>query len=229
VRKWGLIAAAAAAVAVLAIAIVGSAAQAQTPPDGRGPSQRGQQFMQSLAEKLGVTVEQLRSATRETRNQLIDQAVAAGRLTREEGEWLKSGPGRGAGQQGPMRGMSGMRGMGGMGGVFSMSRIQTILAGSLGISEDALRAKLREGKSLAEIGAESGRTPEMLKNTLVTQMRADMQAQVTAGRLSQRAADRIIAGLDRMLLRIINAKPGERMQRQQSGPQAPGGPHGRGR
>jgi hypothetical protein len=68
-----------------------------------------------LAQQLGVSVDQLRSATREVRNQLIDQAVAAGRITKEQGDRLKQGPGMGPGnQQG--RGNRVPRNQGGAGG-----------------------------------------------------------------------------------------------------------------
>ena len=186
---------------------------AQTPPgggQGQGQGQGRQRGLEMLAQQLGVTVEQLRNASREVRNQLIDQAVAAGRITKEQGDRLKQGPGTGPqNQQGP--GNRGPRSQGGMRGFdrTAFTDIHATLAGSMGLTKEQLNAELRAGKSLADVGAAHGRTPEMLKNTVLTQMKADLQAQVAAGKMTQQTADRILAGADRMLLRMINAKPGQ--------------------
>jgi hypothetical protein len=196
-------------------------ASAQTPPgggQGQGQGQGRQRGLEMLAQQLGVTVEQLRNATRETRNQLIDQAVAAGRITKEQGDRLKQGPGMAQGnQQG--RGNRGPRDQGGMRGFdrSAFTDIHATLAGSMGLTKEQLTAELRAGKSLADVGAAHGRTPEMLKNTILTQMKADLQAQVTAGKINQGTADRILAGADRVLLRMINGKRGQ-FQQGQMGP-----------
>jgi hypothetical protein len=160
-----------------------------------------------LAQQLGVSVEQLRNATRDVVNQLIDQAVASGKITKQQADRLKAGPNRD--RQGNQQGQRNRDGMRGRFGIPGFTDIYGTLAGSLGITEDQLRSELRSGKSLADVGAERGRTPEMLKNTLITQIKADLQAQVTAGRMNQRTADRIVAGLDRVLLNLINAKRGQ--------------------
>ncbi|HLF77451.1 MAG TPA: hypothetical protein VJB57_08160 [Dehalococcoidia bacterium] len=231
-KKWGmagLAVVAAGALAFGALSTVG-VAQAQTPPGGGSGSSRSGRGLEMLAQQLGVSVDQLRNATQQVMTQLIDQAVASGRITKEQGDRLKAGPNRDRNnQQGQRnRDRDGMRG--GFGG-FGFSDIYGTLAGSLGITKDQLQSELRSGKSLAEIGAERGRTPEMLKNTLLTQIKADLQAQVTAGKINQRVADRMVAGLDRVLLRMINAKRGQ-FQPGQTGPRfgqpgqqgAPGGP-----
>jgi hypothetical protein len=71
----------------------------------------GETISQIAAEK-GLTAEQFTALMSEARSQAIDQAVKAGTLTQEQGDWLKTrGAGMmGAGQRGAGRG--GMRGQG---------------------------------------------------------------------------------------------------------------------
>ena len=230
-RKWGMAGLAVVTTGAIAFGVLSTAgvASAQTPPgggQGQGQGQNRQRGLEMLAQQLGVTVEQLRTATREVRNQLIDQAVAAGRITKEQGDRLKQGPRMGPGnQQG--QGNRGPRNQGGMRGFdrSALTDIYATLAGSMGLTKEQLTAELRAGKSLADVGAAHGRTPDMLKNTILTQMKADLQAQVAAGKLNQQTADRILAGADRMLLRVINAKRGQ-FQQGQMGPRFGGQPRG---
>jgi hypothetical protein len=71
----------------------------------------GETISQIAAEK-GLSAEQFTALMSEARSQAIDQAVKAGTLTQEQGDWLKTrGAGMmGAGQRGAGRG--GMRGNG---------------------------------------------------------------------------------------------------------------------
>jgi hypothetical protein len=227
----GLAVLAAGAVALGAVSIAG-VASAQTPPTD-GQNRRGQ-FQEMLAQKLGVTADQLRNATKETRDQLIDQAVAAGRITKAEGDRLKNA--------GPFSGRTGPRVARGQGqnqpGLRGELRagftnvIETV-AGSFGMTTQQLRDELKT-KSIADIAREHGRTTDQIKNTIMTQVKADVQNAVSGGKLSQRQADLMLRGLDRVVDRIVSAKPGQRgagfgqlgPRQGNPGPRGPMGPMG---
>jgi hypothetical protein len=71
----------------------------------------GETIAQIAAEK-GLTAEQFTALMQDARSQAIDQAVKAGTLTQEQGDWLKT---RGAGMMGAGQrsaGRGGMRGQG---------------------------------------------------------------------------------------------------------------------
>ena len=81
-KKWGLGAfglAAVVGVIALGASVLGGVAQAQEPP-GEGSSFQ-EQYQEALAEKLGVSVDELQAAQEAARSQMIDDAVASGRMS----------------------------------------------------------------------------------------------------------------------------------------------------
>lgn len=202
--KWGLAGVAAVVVAgALAFGVVGvtGKAEAQAPPGG---GDRRGRFEQILAQKLGVSVDVLHNAQKAARDQMIDEAVTAGRITAQEATRLKSGQ-PGIPGQGPGQGRGQARGMGLRAGLTDV--LQTA-AGSMGMTTDQLRLELRT-KTLAQVAAEHGRTPAQIKATLATQIKADLQKAVGSGRMTQAQADRMLNGLDQMLDRLINRQAGQ--------------------
>src|SRR5690349_12647217 len=156
----------AAGLAVLA-GSVGAYAAGQAPSTAQKPKQADRAaeqkaFLDDVAKRLNVTRDQLDAALKGAAEARIDAAVAAGKLTKEQGDQAKQrlsadgpllpglgpivgghgpkppgGPGRGFG---PGRG--GMRH--GFGGLDSAAKY-------LGLSEEQLRTQLRDGKSLADV------------------------------------------------------------------------------
>ncbi len=75
-----------AAVLVLALGAVVISGAATSAQEGDGPLGS---FLSKVAEKLGVSEDELKDAFDEARDETIDEAVAEGRLSEEQAERLK--------------------------------------------------------------------------------------------------------------------------------------------
>jgi hypothetical protein len=109
ILKWGLAAAGSLVlVGVIAFGVLGGGRTASadaTPTPTAGPKgQVGGRYEDLLAQKLGITTAQLQAAQKGALDQLIDEAVVAGRLTQDQAAKLKA---RDAGAPGPRLGKLG--------------------------------------------------------------------------------------------------------------------------
>src|SRR3972149_1904057 len=75
-----------AAVAALAIAVVLVGGAVTSAQEGDGPVGT---FISKLAGKLGISEEQLRTAVKDTETEMIDEALAGGKITQEHADSLK--------------------------------------------------------------------------------------------------------------------------------------------
>jgi polyhydroxyalkanoate synthesis regulator phasin len=198
---------------------------------GGSMQQRGQMhqaYLNALAGRLGLTAEQLDAAMKQARIDLVNQAVAEGRLTQEQANRMiqaiqsGQGPGQpGANQRGqrpqrPGQGQRGPQGPGQRGP--GMPGPGQAIADLLGVTPQELRTEFQAGKSLAQIAEAKGVSRDTLKAKILETHKARIDAAVAAGRMTaeqaQRATERISANVDRML----DATPGQRRP-----PRAPGG------
>lgn len=146
---------------------------------------------------------------------LVDSAVAAGRLTEEEGEELKESLESGEGLL-PRLGDDLFRDRGfdqfGPGGfgleLFGASLDLDEAAAYLELSESELQDELQDGKTLAEIAREQGKSVDGLVQTLVDAAEERIDDAVADGRLSEERAARLKEGLeDRIEERIDHELP----------------------
>jgi hypothetical protein len=86
--------------------------------------------------------------------------------------------------------------------------IKEAAAEVLGMSEEDLRAALREGQTLAEIAEAQGMSVEDFTSAVEDNVTATLQEQVNAGEITQEEYDEAIANLQEKLDDIINATPG---------------------
>jgi transposase-like protein len=163
-------------------------AQAEDPPGVGG------RYIETLAEKLGVSVETLKTAQKEARDQMINEALAAGNLTAEQAERLRNLEPR-ALRDGP-----GRRGIG--------LRIAHDIIGAaaevIGIGRDDVRESLDDGKSLAQIAEDNGVQRSALRSGLADALLADITQALANGRIDQTQADRLTDALNQNLDRIID-------------------------
>lgn len=219
-----------AAAGVLAVAGVAgtvvTVANAQTPSPtptaprtatgtpSAGSQQRAQmadEYLGRLAQNLGVSMDRLREALKQTALQEVDAALAAGRITAQQAQQAKDrinsgdvgGFGFGIGRGGP-------GGPGGRG--FFAAKDQ--IAQFLGITEAQLQTELN-GKSLAQVAQANGKSRDQLIQFIVTSAQQRLAADVQAGRITQQQADQRLAELRDRVGEMVDRvhQQGQRPQR----------------
>jgi hypothetical protein len=180
-------------------------------PDMQQRQQMQQAYQSALAGRLGLTVDQLTAAMKQARIDVINQAVAAGKLPQDQAnrmiQAIQSGqrPGQpGMRQGGPQQGMR----AGAPGGE---------LASILGMTPQDLQAQFQAGKSLAEIAQAKGISRDDLKKKLLDARSARLDAAVKAGRLTQAQADQIKAQMAANIDRRLDMKPGQQRPQRPAG------------
>jgi hypothetical protein len=208
------IAAGAAGLAVLAGAGGAYAATQQSPsatPPDRATEQKA--FLDDLAKRLNVTRDKLDEALKGAASDRIDAAVAAGRLTKEQGEEAKKRIASGTGLALPgLRGRGGGPGFGhGPGGGpgrpgfgFGPGMSLSAAAKFLGLSDDELRTQLRDGKSLADVAKAKGTSTGDLKTAMKTAITSELDQAVKDNRLTADQRTKILADIDQRLDDLIS-------------------------
>jgi len=194
--------------AMLAVA-GGGVAVAATQAE-RTPQQESQAIIDDAAKELGVDAAKLREAFEGALENRVDEAVADGRLTAEQGAELKERIGS-AGF--PLLGLHGRHG--GPGGPHGHERGAKLEAAAafLGVTEAELREQLRAGKTLAEVAKAEGKTVAGLVDALVAAATAELAEAVESGRLTDAQRDRIVESLEeRITDRVNRAAPRFRVQ-----------------
>ena len=180
----------AAAVAAVVLATGASSALAADRPS----------LVDQVAARLGVTPEQLRTAFRATLVARVDAAVAAGKLTPEQGTRLKDriakanglGLGAAAGKRKALGQKLGKR-LGAKGPV----------ATYLGMTREALVAELRKGQSLAQIAKAHGKSVDGLVAAMVAPLKAHLATAVENDRLTKQRADALLERITDRLERLV--------------------------
>ena len=152
----------------------GAPAQASATATPGARAQQHEEYLARLAGNLGVEVERLRAALRQTAEQAIDEAVAQGRIPAERAEELKRraaeggafkfGFGHGQGKRGEFR--DGPRLTGVPGGIPGMALNE--VARIVGVDTPTLLSELRAGKTLAQIAQEHGKSREQVRSELLS-------------------------------------------------------------
>ena len=164
------------------------------------------QLLARVAEKLGISEEQLRTAFQEAELELVDEAVAEGRLTPEKAERIRERISEG--RIFPPLGRPHHK---------PYPRVQGLIVDSaatvLGMEKEALVEELRSGQSLAEVAEAQGMSVGDFKTALLAQVQANLNAKVAAGDLTQEQADRIFEEIEEYIDRIVNGQFGPHQRR----------------
>jgi predicted DNA-binding protein (UPF0251 family) len=214
-REIAIVAGAAAA---LAVAGTGAAIAAT---DALSPEERSQAVIDDAAEQLGVEPSELSNALKQALKNRIDEAVTDGRLTEEQADVLKERLDS-AGAPLVFGGVGGHP-FGGHLGLWHLGHVGDLDAVStyLGLTAEDLRAALADGKSLAEIAREEGKSVDGLVRALVTEAEERIDAAVADGRLTEAQAGELKEDLEDRITELVNREPGTRM-----GFRGPGFGHG---
>lgn len=162
-------------------------------------------FRRAFAANLGVQESALVPAARKAAASTIDAAVADGTMTKAAGDRRKArieAAGADAcrllgGRIGPRAGLGVVRdGL-------------TAAAKALGMTPAELGAQLRTGKTLSDVATARGVPFATVSAAVVASVKADLDAAVASGRITQAREDRILERLGRNLAdgRLRNARP----------------------
>lgn len=167
-----------------------------SPAAGREPSQACTTFRAAFAANLGVTEEQMVAAAKAAIGTTVDAAVADGTLTAAMGERIKARVAEAEGD-----------------GCRILAGWRPIVRAAIGLAHDGLlaaadtldmtpaelRTALRDGSTLKEIAAAESVPYETVTSAVVAAVKADLDAAVATGRISQERADRILERLEARL------------------------------
>ncbi len=189
-----------------------AAGQTATPakPADRATDQKA--FLDDVAKRLNVPREKLDAAITGAAEARIDAAVAAGKLTKEQGEAAKRrlangvpllGPGLLGGRPGGHRGPGGP----GFGHRSGMHFGLEGAADYLGLTEAKLKEQLRAGKSLAEVAKAQNKSVDGLKAALKSAIAKRLDEAVSNGRLTAAQKTKMLADIDARVEDLINHAP----------------------
>lgn len=189
---------------VLAVALGASAAIAGSRV--LGSNDDGQAVIDDAAAELGVEPSALEDALEQGLKNRVQEAVDAGELTEEQGAELKqrieSGETPFLGGFGRFGGFGGHGGPGHFGPFASLDAA----ASYLGLTQDALREQLRDGKTLAAVAKAEGKSVDGLVQTMVSAAKKDLDAAVAANRLTRAQADMIERDLEERTTDLVNGE-----------------------
>jgi hypothetical protein len=184
------------AAALLSAAGAGAAVAAS---QDSSPSSESKAVIDDAAKQLGISPSRLSDALKTALSDRVDAAVAAGRLTKAEGDALKQ---RIASDGFPLLG--GLhRGFGH--GLFG--RLEAA-AGYIGITETQLRTELEGGKSLAQVAKDHNKSVDGLVNALVADAKGKLDDAVSAGRLTKAQETELLGGLKDRITNMVNRAGG---------------------
>jgi hypothetical protein len=189
-----------------------AATKQASPATGRAdPAAEQTAFLDDLAKRLNVTRDKLDEALKGASSDRIDAAVAAGRLTKEQGDEAKKRIASGSGV--PLLGLrGGGHGFGpgrpgapgfGFGPGMSLSAAATFL----GLTDDELGAQMRDGKSLADVAKDKSKSVDGLKAAMKAAITTELDQAVKDNKLTADQRTKILADIDTRLDSLVNNTP----------------------
>lgn len=186
-------------------------ASAQTPSETPEAAQAHRKqvresFLNKLAANLNVSMDQLKAAFKSAELSTVDDLVADGTLTADQGakakDKINSGDGLGLG-----------RFLGQHRAARHGDRLQRIRAGliksaakAIGIDAKALATDLRGGSSIADVAGQHGVSVDAVKAQITDDAKAALDKAVANGKLTQEKEDAALQKLAAKLDDILNKK-----------------------
>lgn len=182
-------------VGAVAVAGGGGLALAASQEGAGSPTE----FLNAVARHLGVTPQELEDATKAAAVDQVNAALEDGRITEEQAAELKErieagdvppffGPGFFGGFHGPPHGL--------------FDKLSAA-AEFLGLEEAELRDRLHDGQSLADVAEAENKSVDGLKQAILAEAKADLDAAVSDERLTREQADRFYERLQASIDEIV--------------------------
>jgi polyhydroxyalkanoate synthesis regulator phasin len=211
-RKFWKVAAIVAVVVVLGAAALAAVAVAQEGTDGvKGVfADLRQEFRDTVAGILGISVEKYDAALDQAREQVLDKAVEEGNLTQDQADRIRDRADQGFGPGMMGRGMMGRRLMGrGLGqGMMgdSDSSLIAVAADKLGMTVDDLKTQLKDGKTVADLAKEKGVDLQTIVDAFMAARQETLSQAVTDGKITQKQADQMLENMRAMIEDHLNGE-----------------------
>jgi transcriptional regulator with XRE-family HTH domain len=190
-RRILILAAAMMALGVAVVAIGGAV------PSANGDDGPVENFLAKVAEKLGVSEDELQTAIKDAQLETIDEAAADGSIIEEQADRLKeraqgSAPSfhRRPYDHNPAPGL-----------------IIASAAEVLDLEGAELVSQIKSGSSLADVANAQGMSREDLTAALIIQTAAHLDALVAEKKLTDEQAERIAQGIESNIDRIVDGHP----------------------
>jgi hypothetical protein len=187
-----------------ALALAGGGAAVAAKKLAFSSSTESKAVVDDAAKQLGVEPSALSNALKKALSDRVDAAVAAGRLTKAQGDELKQ---RIQSDQFPLFG-----GLGGPGrffghfGHFGHFPGLDTAASYLGLTEAQVKTQLESGKTLAQIAKDQNKSVDGLVAALKNDAKQKLDDVVAAGRLTKAQEERILSDLDQRITDLVNGK-----------------------
>jgi hypothetical protein len=197
-------------VALLAFALLAGGGAAIAGTGVFSPKQEREAFLDDAAKQLGVKPSELSAALKNALKKRVDAAVQAGRITKAEGDRIKARIDSG---DGPLFFAPGFgRGAGGFrhhDRAFHHGRPGAALdaaAAYLGLSEAKLQAALEDGKTLAQVAKDQGKSVDGLVQAMLAGKTKRLDQAVKDGRLTKAERDDLVAGLKERVTNLVKGR-----------------------
>ena len=164
-------------------------------------SQENKAVIDDAAKQLGIPSSKLSGALKQALANQVDAAVAAGRLTKEQGAELKQRL-----ESGDFPLIGGLHRGGGH--HFGFFGGLDAAAEYIGVTETELRTQLENGQSLAQVAKDHGKTADGLVAALVADAKQKLDTAVSAKRLTQAQANEMLSGLNERITNLVNSTGG---------------------
>jgi len=181
------------------LSAIGAGAAVAASQDS-SPSSESKAVIDDAAKQLGIPSSKLSDALKQALSDRIDAAVAAGRVTKAEGDALKA---RIQSNDFPLFGGP----HGGFGHFGFIGRLESA-AGFIGITEAQLRTELESGKTLAQVAKAHGKSVDGLIDALVAAAKEKLDNAVSAGRLTKAQETEMLSVLKDRITSAVNNSGG---------------------
>jgi hypothetical protein len=187
---------------VAALAVGGAGAGIAATQFRSSPSDESKAIVSDAAKRLGVQPSALSDALKKALEDRVDAAVAAGRITKDEGDELKQ---RIESDNFPLFPGPGLFGFG-----FGFERHHmpglATAASYLGLTEVQLMRKLDSGKTLAQVATDEGKSVDGLIAALKDDLKSKLDDAVSAGRLTKAQEEQALKDADQRFRDFVNMK-----------------------
>jgi hypothetical protein len=186
--------------AVAGLAAVGGGAAFAATQLG-SPKEESQAIINDAASQLGIQPSKLSDALKKAYEKRVDAAVAAGTLTKQQGDDLKA---KIASGDFPLVFAPGTRGF--HEGHHGFGADLGVASKYLGVTDAELRTELESGKTLATIAKDKGKSVDGLIGALVDSAKTRLDEAVKSGKLTKEQETEMLNGLKDRITDLVNGR-----------------------